>query len=165
MDKARRSILFGLCMLPFGAAVPMSIKTTLKHWGSGEYRRFGLLIYEATLMAGNDPLEPPLALRLDYRRSISSSDIVKASLREMSRTVYDSVLLEKWEKQLNRIIPNVKRGDHIVGHYTPKGAVFSQGLRTLGQIDDLRFAEAFFGIWLDPRTSAPGLRANLLKLT
>jgi hypothetical protein len=39
-------------------------------WGSGEFRRFGFLVYEATLWAGDDPLRPPLALKLTYKRNI-----------------------------------------------------------------------------------------------
>ena len=33
----------------------------------------------------------------------------------------------------------------------------------LGRIDDADFANAFFGIWLNERTSAPDLRAALLR--
>ena len=35
--------------------------------------------------------------------------------------------------------------------------------RLLGRIEDPAFGPAFFGIWLDARTTAPGLRASLLK--
>ena len=35
--------------------------------------------------------------------------------------------------------------------------------RFLGEIADPEFGRAFFAIWLDPRTSAPQLRANLLS--
>ena len=43
------------------------------------------------------------------------------------------------------------------------GVAFYSGLRKLGQIDDESFADAFFGIWLDPATRAPDLRARLLR--
>ena len=42
----------------------------LRRWGRGEFRRFGFLVYEASLWAGDDPTRPPLALRLDYKRRI-----------------------------------------------------------------------------------------------
>jgi hypothetical protein len=32
----------------------------------------------------------------------------------------------------------------------------------IGDIDDREFARAFFAIWLDPRTSEPELRKQLL---
>ncbi len=35
--------------------------------------------------------------------------------------------------------------------------------RLIGRIDDPAFGAAFFGIWLDARTTAPDLRASLLK--
>ena len=55
----------------------------LKRWGNGEFRRFGFLVYEATLWAGDDPQRPPLALRLDYKRNLSGVAIAEASVKEM----------------------------------------------------------------------------------
>ena len=119
----------------------------LRRWGRGEFRRFGFLVYEASLWAGDDPTRPPLALRLDYKRRIAGSAIAEASVKEMRRFGGEETVLD---------------GDHILGVYTPDGARFSHNGRDLGGIDDARFARDFFGIWLDPRTSAPELRAALL---
>jgi len=57
----------------------------LRRWGSGSYRWFGLRVYDATLWAGNDPTQPPLALRLTYQRDIRGSDIAEASVDEMRK--------------------------------------------------------------------------------
>ena len=47
--------------------------------------------------------------------------------------------------------------------YRPgKGAEFFYRDASIGTIEDPQFARAFFSIWLDPRTSAPDLRAALL---
>ena len=62
-----------------------------------------------------------------------------------------------------RIFPDVKPGDHILGVYRPDGARFYQDEQLIGAIRTTGFAEAFFAIWLDARTSAPELRAALLK--
>jgi hypothetical protein len=37
-----------------------------------------------------------------------------------------------------------------------------RGPQALGLIDDAELARRFFGIWLSPRTSEPGLRSALL---
>ena len=134
----------------------------LRRWGRGEFRRFGFLVYEASLWAGDDPTRPPLALRLDYKRRISGSAIAEASVKEMRRFGSEETVLAAWHERMARIFPDVQDGDHILGVYTPDGARFSHNGRDLGGIDDARFARDFFGIWLDPRTSAPELRAALL---
>ena len=67
----------------------------LRRWGRGEFRRFGFLVYEASLWAGDDPQRPPLALRLDYKRRIAGSAIAEASVKEMRRFgVEETVLAE-----------------------------------------------------------------------
>ena len=74
----------------------------------------------------------------------------------------DPESLAAWQERLAGLFPDVAPGDHIVGLYRPDGAHFLHNGRELGRIDDPRFARDFFAIWLDPRTSAPDLRAALL---
>ena len=61
----RRRFLLGLAAWPLaGLASPLPVAPTagFQRWGSGEFRHFGFLVYEATLWAGgDDPLRPPLA--------------------------------------------------------------------------------------------------------
>lgn len=164
----RRRLLLALAAspllgLPAAAHASVEALAGLKRWGSGEFRRFGFLVYEATLWAGNDPQRPPLALRLDYKRNIDGKAIAEASVKEMRRFVSDEALLKRWGEQMQRIFPDVKPGDHILGLYLADGARFYQDDRLLGAISMPGFAEAFFAIWLDTRTSAPDLRAALLR--
>ena len=145
------------------ACASSDVLAGLKRWGSGEFRRFGLLVYEATLWAGDDPQRPPLALRLDYQRSIAGKTIADASVKEMRRFVGDETLLRLWGEQMQRLFPDVQPGDHLLGVHHPDGARFYQGERLLGVIGLPGFADAFFAIWLDARTSAPELRQALLR--
>ena len=170
VHSVRRSLLLASLALPFagmaGASTAVSPFPGLRRWGSGAFRRFGFHVYDATLWAGDDPLQPPLALRLDYKRSIAGKAIAEASLREMRemrKRVADTPQLEAWGAEMARIFPDVRDGDHLLGLWQPQGARFLQGGRTLGDVDDPDFARAFFGIWLDEKTSAPGLRAALLQ--
>lgn len=164
----RRGLLLAMGSLlllgrPRLASASSALPTGLKRWGSGEFRRFGFLVYEATLWAGDDPQRPPLALRLDYKRQIEGKAIAEASVKEMRRFVSDEAALRQWGEQMQGIFPDVQPGDHLLGVYQPEGARFYQGERLIGAISTPGFAEAFFGIWLNPRSSAPDLRAALLK--
>lgn len=165
-STARRRLLLALAIwpwLPAGAATLVDPTRGLRRWGQGEFRRFGFLVYEATLWGGDDPARPPLALRLDYRRNIAGSAIAEASVKEMRQLGADEALLRRWGPEMARLFPDVKPGDHIVGVYRPEGASFLFNGRPLGEIPEPEFARRFFGIWLDPRTSAPDLRAALLR--
>ncbi|MFL6717145.1 MAG: hypothetical protein ACJ8G3_12380, partial [Burkholderiaceae bacterium] len=74
--------------------------------GSGEVRWLGMALYQATLyMAGNDPGQAPLALRLEYRRDIPGARLVQASMEEMRRLGADPARLPEWEAQLQRLFP------------------------------------------------------------
>lgn len=168
----RRTLLLGLGAalgtalltgLPIPAHASSEALAGLKRWGSGEFRRFGLLVYEATLWAGDDPQRLPLALRLDYKRGIAGKTIADASVKEMRRFVSDEILLRLWGEQMQRLFPDVQPGDHLLGVHHPDGARFYQGERLLGVIGLPGFADAFFAIWLDARTSAPELRQALLR--
>lgn len=170
-SSRRRRLLLAMAVAPMAAggwltspAMASSDPTAgLQRWGRGEFRRFGFLVYEATLWAGTDPLRPPLALRLDYKRSIAGSAIAEASVTEMRQLGADGPALKRWGEQMAGLFPDVRDGDHIVGLYRPDRAIFLFNGRQLGEIVDAEFARRFFAIWLDPQTSAPELRAALLK--
>ena len=160
--------MLGLAAWPLASLASTGPETPtagFRRWGSGEFRRFGFLVYEATLWAGgDDPLRPPLALKLTYKRNISGRDIADASVKEIRNLgVADEARLKGWGEQMVRLFPDVRPGDHIVGLQLPDTARFFFNDRSIGTIDDPAFARAFFAIWLDARTSAPDLRAALLK--
>ncbi|PKO30949.1 MAG: hypothetical protein CVU34_18730 [Betaproteobacteria bacterium HGW-Betaproteobacteria-7] len=161
----RRRLLLALLAAPFAAVASTDPTTGLTRWGTGTFRRFGFLVYEATLWSGGeDPQRPPLALRLTYKRNIAGKAIADASVKEMRQLgVGDDRQLRLWGEQMERIFPDVKPEDQIVGLHLPQGARFFHNGRLIGAIGDPGFAEGFFAIWLDPKTSAPELRAALLR--
>lgn len=135
--------------------------------GSGTMRFLGMRIYDATLWSpsGVWSADQPYALQLVYARSFDGADIARRSVEEMrGQRAYPATTLTRWEQQMRALFPDVKKGDRLIGVRQPgAGATFYSGTRKLGQIDDEAFADAFFGIWLHPATSAPDLRAQLLK--
>lgn len=170
VSRGRRKLLLACVFGSLAAMAPVSVIATadplagLRRWGRGEFRYFGFLVYEATLWAADDPQRPPLALRLDYRRSIAGADISAASVKEMRKLGADEAMLVRWGEQMASLFPDVKPGDHLLGVYRTGGVSFSHNGSVLGKIEDAEFARRFFAIWLDPRSSAPDLRAALLGL-
>lgn len=156
-----------LCLAVFAQASPPGWLPTLpepQKVGQGELRRWGFLIYEASLWApqGIYRIGEPFALSLRYTRDVSADRIVQASLDEMSNLGAPIAAHPEWTLALQRALVDVKRGDTVTGLYVPgQGARFFHNGQATGEIDD-RLARSFFAIWLDPRTSAPELRQALL---
>ena len=68
-----------------------------------------------------------------------------------------------WGRELASFLPDVESGHTLTAIYTPKqGTTFYYEGKRLAQIPGAEFSKAFFGIWFDPKTSAPKLRAELL---
>ncbi|KAB0495748.1 chalcone isomerase family protein [Pseudomonas vancouverensis] len=136
--------------------------------GSGEFRKFGFDVYSARLWSPSRPMvgDQPFALELIYQRSISREDLVQASVKEIKRLAGPSVSAEQlaaWQAQMQESFVDVQAGTRLTGVYLPgQGARFFLGQQLLREVDDLQFAQAFFAIWLDPRTKDPELRAQLL---
>ncbi|GAC1599422.1 MAG: hypothetical protein NVS3B2_00490 [Ramlibacter sp.] len=71
-----------------------------------------------------------------------------------------------WQSGLARLLPDVREGDRITGINQPgRPPLFLLNGKPLGEMGDAGFARRFFGIWLSPQTSEPGLRTALLAGT
>ena len=137
--------------------------------GQGLLRFWGLEVYQASLwvrpgFSAAAFADHPFALELEYRRPFQAAAIAERSLREMRRQgPVSEEQARRWQLALQRVLPDVRPGDRIVGLNRPgQGVRFEQGGRRLGEIADPEFARLFFGIWLSPATSAPALRDALL---
>ena len=137
--------------------------------GSGRLRFLGLRIYDIRLWAGASPVGAqwagvPLALELEYARSLDGAQIAERSLVEMRRQAEPAAdTAERWLAAMKKVFPDVREGDRITGVNLPgQGARFFHNGRLRGEVRDTEFARLFFGIWLSPRTSEPALRESLL---
>ena len=138
--------------------------------GSGTLRWFGLRIYDATLWVGPEDLDPAeptrqgFALELTYARSLSGASIAERSAEEIARMGFGEMdRRAQWLDAMRRLFPDVSDGDRILGVNRPGAATrFYLNGRPIGEVDDPAFGPAFFAIWLDPRTVAPGLRNALI---
>ena len=135
------------------------------------FRFFGLEIYHAQLWVDTQFNattfdKSSFALQLLYSRNLSGEEIAKRSLQEIKKQSKISTQQEQlWLEQMTKIFPDVKKGDHITGVYTPsEKAVFFFNQKLLGELSDPELTKRFFGIWLSPLTTEPKMRLHLLGL-
>jgi hypothetical protein len=137
--------------------------------GRGRLRFLGLSVYDARLWVA-DGFEPasfgavPLALELVYARRFAGRMIAERSLDEMQRVPGISPEQRaRWLEAMRGVFPDVTVGDRITGVHRPGAAArFFLNANLRGEIADPEFGRRFFGIWLSPTTSEPGLRQSLL---
>jgi hypothetical protein len=143
-----------------------SLAPSLELRGGGELTFFGLAIYDGFYWSrvGGFAPEEPFALDLHYHRRLDGGAIADRSIEEIAKLGYGSaVQRDRWRDAMRRIFPSVGKGDRITGLNLPDGtARFFHNGRPIGDIADPGFARAFFGIWLDPRTSRADFRRKLL---
>ena len=176
---ARRSLMLGLIA---GAAATAGAQPSLElappelvtdlpgatRRGAAVMRFFGLTIYDIrlwspTALAG-DGANQALALELVYARELLGELIASRSLEEMRRIgPFSDAQALSWLAAMRRLFPNVQAGDRLTGVQRPGQSTrfFFNGLLR-GELADGDFTRLFFGIWLSPRSSEPGLRARLL---
>jgi Chalcone isomerase-like len=174
---SRRSALIALGAVP-GAlwaqpnAVPAEVATELagsRLHGAGRLTWFGLSVYDARLWAGErfsaaQFEREPLALELQYARTLQGKLIAERSLVEMKRFgAVAEAEAARWLTSMTQLFPDVAQGDRLTGVHRPFEAArfyFNGSLR--GEVREADFARRFFGIWLSPQTSEPRLRQALL---
>jgi hypothetical protein len=137
--------------------------------GQATLRFFGLQIYNARLWTPPgfqaDTLGPqPLVLELEYLRKLKGQAIAERSIEEMRRAgPFTDEQAARWQAEMTRLFPDVKAGDRLTGIHRPgEGAAFLYNDQPVGLIADPVFSRLFFGIWLAPTTSEPGMRETLL---
>jgi len=138
----------------------------LKVQGGGELTFFGLSVYDGYYWSPTRGWshDRPFALDLHYHRALDGAKIAERSVGEIAKLGYGNAEQRaRWGEEMKRVFPNVRRGDRITGVNLPGGIVryFFNG-KSIGDIVDPDFARAFFGIWLDPKSSQLDFRQMLL---
>jgi len=167
--------LIGVPLFLFVLAMPAAAQTLppeaaalagTREAGGGAFRYFGLLVYDAKLWTAGPRFdaEAPFALGIRYARNIKGLKLAEESVKQWRGMRYGfEDKYEAWEAEMRRIFPDVKPDDELVGVHLPgKGAQFYFNGKPAGEVADRAFARAFFAIWLDERTTEPGLRRALI---
>lgn len=170
--KAINQLVIGIALClgvatPDGfAKEPPHIKTMMGQaqlQGLGRFHFWGFHIYDASLYRGASKDSQDFALELQYQKSFSGEAIASRTVDEMKNLGTPEAQAISWGKELAAILPSVEPGQTITAIYLPRqGTSFFYQGKIISQIQGVDFAKAFFGIWLDQRTSAPKLRADLL---
>lgn len=171
LNALRLMCLVGLIAtmpVPAMAAVPLpQALQTGSPWqlvGDGDMRFLGWRVYEAALWRRPVADEAPAqALAIRYARDISSNRLVSTTLNELARL--GATQPERWRDALVQAFPDVASGDVLVAVRDASGVRFFHLGRQTAAVAGDDFADAFFGIWLDPGTREPRLRAALLGET
>ena len=153
-------ISIGFAREPLDLPAPLS---SAKLQGSGRLTWWGLHVYDAALYrVGSNP-STDFALNLRYQKSFSGTSSANRSVEEMKRIGVPEAQAALWGKELVTFLPNVESGQTLTAIYSPKqGTTFYHDGKQIAQIPGPEFSKAFFVIWLDPKTSAPQLRTELL---
>ena len=137
--------------------------------GSGKLTFFGLDVYESSLWVTPNFKSTgfenhAFALELHYLRGFSAEAIAQRSIEEMQRLEpLSEQKATQWLSALREALPNVKKGDRLIGLHRPgAGVVFWNNGKRSGEVRDAEFARQFFAIWLSPKTSEPKLRRAML---
>lgn len=136
--------------------------------GDVSYHYWFWHVYDIRLYAKSKPwsYKKPFALRLDYKRDFKGASITKETLKQIRRQnpKIDQVLLKRWREELNKVFPDIQKGQALVGYFNGKQQTFfyrGNG-QYLGVIDGRDFAEAFFNIWLGKQSMDPKLTEQLI---
>ena len=135
----------------------------VKNFGQGQFTYLGFKVYDASFYAEDPAGQTGFALSLNYLRKISSNDLVSSTVKQLERVGASEEQIGQWKKPLEKNYPDVESGHQIMAVFIPKkGTSFLHNGKPVGNIAGDDFAKSFFGIWLDPKTSYPELRRQLL---
>ncbi len=138
----------------------------LKVQGGGELTFFGISVYDGYYWSPGRgwSKDGPFALDLHYHLALDGAKIAERSVGEITKLGLGTAEQRaRWGREMKRVFPDVRGGDRITGVNLPGGVVryFYNG-NAIGDIADPGFAHAFFGIWLDPKSSQSDFRQTLL---
>jgi len=144
----------------------LALAPNLKVQGGGELTFFGISVYDGYYWSPTRgwTQDGPYALDLHYHRALDGAKIAERSVSEIAKLGYGTrEQRTRWGEEMRRMFPDVRRGDRLTGVNLPGGVVryFHNG-KSIGEIADPGFAQAFFGIWLDPKSSEADFRQLLL---
>jgi Chalcone isomerase-like len=171
--RAEKVLSAGVLAACLAAALPAAAQALPAGWrlqGEATMRFLGMAVYDATLavppaFSADAWAAQPLALALRYRRNLRGAAIAERSLHEMRRGgAIDEASAARWLAFMTSAFPDVRSGDRIVGRWSPASGTVSVQVNDgpAQELVDAEFGPRFFGIWLAPHTSEPGMRARLL---
>jgi hypothetical protein len=166
-----KTFLFGLAVLCSGLvsasnnhnqSLVVKNMSQVESLGQGRMTYWGFTLYDAKLFASKEP-KGGIALDIQYLRKFEANALVKQTLDELKNLGVSDTQRSEWAEPLARAFKTVQVGDSITAIRKPQGGTqFFYNGQFVSEISGESFSQAFFGIWLHPKTSAPQLRKVLL---
>ena len=174
-ESTRTSVLVGV---PSGQSATSIDQSTIASSGDlalaidvwplvGEARLKVLIweVYDSALFtpSGHWQGDAPYRLSLHYLRNIPAAKLVEETEKAWRQQGRDHPRLNEWLALLGEIWPDITEADNLVFGLNASGdSAFWFNGSALGTIKDRDFGPLFGGIWLDPDTPRPELRAQLI---
>ena len=125
-------------------------------------------VYDSALYtpSGRWQGDAPYRLSLLYLRDIPAAKLIEETDKAWQEQGRNHPKQGEWLTLLGDLWPDITEGDNLVFGLNASGdsAFWFNGI-PIGSIDDRDFGPLFGGIWLDPDTPRPGLRAELIGPT
>jgi len=169
MRKIAFALLLALLPVTAFADAPPEIAPYIKAekpYGAAKLTKLVFHVYDATLWtdAASWTMGKSFALTLRYGMNFDGDDLAARSIDEMEgQEKLDKPTAASWRARLNKLFPDVKKGDRITAVYLPgkETRIYHNG-KYRGSVAGALFARRFIDIWMSPRTSEPALRQNLI---
>ena len=122
-------------------------------------------VYDSALFtpSGRWQGDAPYQLSLHYLRNIPAAKLVEETEKAWREQGRNHPRLNEWLGLLGDLWPDITEGDNLVFGLNALGdSAFWFNGSPLGSIEDRDFGPLFGGIWLDPDSPRPELRAQLI---
>ena len=133
--------------------------------GEARLKVFIWEVYDSGLFtpSGRWQGDAPYRLSLHYLRNIPAAKLVEETEKAWREQGRNHPRLNEWLGLLGDLWPDITEGDNLVFGLNELGdSAFWFNGSPLGSIEDRDFGPLFGGIWLDPDTPRPELRAQLI---
>ncbi len=137
-----------------------------KTLGAYSLNVWGFHIYDISVIANDiKNYRNKFAICINYDKNFSKQELVEASIDEILRIKkIDKNKAEIYEKYLNKIFVDVKKGDNKTVIIDKKGLQLYHNSSIIGSVEDVGFALDFADIWLDENAKYKKMRNKLLNL-
>ena len=164
--KKLLALLILIPSLSWTSEVKQEIFQSPKLIGEGTLKVLMWEVYDLRLYTDGTAFswQDKFMLEFDYSRELKKESVIDASLKEfkLQPNVSDKNI-GAWEAYLEQVIQPVQKGEKATVQWVPEGQIIFhyEGLKP-AVIENEKFAQAFFNIWLGEQTSRPKLRSQLL---
>ena len=133
--------------------------------GEARLKVFIWEVYDSALFtpSGRWQGDAPYQLSLRYLRDIPAQKLIEETEKAWREQGRNHPKQREWLALLGDLWPDITAGDKLVFGLNASGdSAFWFNGSPIGSIDDRDFGALFGGIWLDPDTPRPELRAQLI---